>query len=135
MDNEVVLIEVFGIDRERECVHENGGACGGCSGCSSSNSCSGASKCDGNKNMFFMYKELVEYIKNTSVSKQVEIEFVDTDKIDINKYEYLQEALKRKFMLPIVAINQVVRFYGAVPKKLVYKEIEKELNNHYIYES
>lgn len=128
MDNEVVFIEVFGVNRERECVHDNGGSCsGGCSGCSSSASCSGHSTCEGNKNMFLMYKELVDYIKNTDVAKQVEIEFVDTDKIDVEKYDYLQEAFKKKFMLPIVAINETVRFYGGISNKLVYKEVEKEL--------
>ncbi|KOF56473.1 MULTISPECIES: hypothetical protein [Clostridium] len=129
MDNEVVLIEVFGLNRERECVHENGGSCSGCSGCGSSSSCFGHSDCEGNKNMFLMYKELIEYIKNTDLANKIEIEFIDTDKIDIDKYDYLQEAFKKKFMLPIVAINETVRFYGGVPNKLIYKEVEKELDS------
>lgn len=129
MDNEIVLIEVFGLNRERECVHENGGSCSGCNGCESSSSCSGHSSCEGNKNMFLMYKELVDYMENTDLKNKVEIEFVNTDAIDIDKYDYLQEAFKKKFMLPIVAINETVRFYGGVPNKLIYKEIKKELDN------
>lgn len=129
MDNEVVLIEIFGLNRERECVHENTGSCSGCSGCENSSSCSGHSSCEGNKNMFLIYKELVEYMKNTDLASKVEIEFVDTDKIDIDKYDYLKEAFKKKFMLPIVAINEVVRFYGGVPNKLIYKEVKKELDS------
>lgn len=126
MDNEVVLIEIFGLNRERECVHENDSSCDGCSGCESSSSCSGHSSCEGNKNMFLMYKELVEYMKGTDLASKVEIEFVDTDKIEIGRYDYLQEAFKKKFMLPIVAINETVRFYGGVPNKLIYKEVKKE---------
>ncbi|MCD2346952.1 hypothetical protein [Clostridium guangxiense] len=134
MDNEVVLIEVFGLNRERECVHENGDSCSGCSGCGSSSSCSGHSDCEGNKNMFLMYKELIEYIKNTDLANKVEIEFIDTDKIDIDKYDYLQEAFKKKFMLPIVAINETVKFYGGVPSRLIYREVKKELNNSEVVE-
>lgn len=129
MDNEVVLIEIFGLNRERECVHENGGSCGGCSGCEGSSSCSGHSSCQGNKSMFLMYRELAEYMKSTDLASKVEIEFVDTDKLEIDKYDYLQEAFKKKLMLPIVAINETVRFYGGVPSKLIYKEVKKELDS------
>lgn len=137
MDNEVVLIEIFGLNRERECVHENGGSCDGCSGCGNSSSCSGHSHsgCEGNKNMFLMYRELVEYMKGTDLASKVEIEFVDTDKIERDKYDYLQEAFKKKLMLPIVAINETVRFYGGVPNKLIYKEVKKELDSSKTFDS
>lgn len=130
MDNEIVLIEVFGISGERECVHENGGSCTGCSGCNSSSSCKGHSSCEGNKNMFLMYEELIEYMKNTNLSSKVEIEFIDVNEAKIDKYDYLEEAFKKKFILPIVAINEVVKFYGGVPNKLIYKEVEKELRSY-----
>lgn len=133
MDNEVVLIEVFGMKGK---TSKKSTCSGGCSSCSSGcTGCGGSSGCEGctvNKDMFQQYEELVNYIKSTDVAKQAEIEFVDAAGIDIDKYDYMEEALKRRLMLPIVVINGVVRYYGGVSNKLVYREIKKELESQYL---
>ncbi|KHD35476.1 hypothetical protein NL50_13310 [Clostridium acetobutylicum] len=139
MENEVVLVEIFGVKEKASCSgcssKTENSSCSSCSGCSSQGSCEGGCSsggCGNSESMYNQYEAFKEYIAKTDVAANVEVQFIDVSEIDINKYKYVEGAIGKKYMLPVVAINEFIRFHGGMKDRLIYNAIKKELNNIYM---
>ncbi|URZ14247.1 hypothetical protein [Clostridium felsineum] len=136
MENEVILVEVFGVKEEVSCggcpSKSENSSCSNCNTCTKT--CSGgcSSGCGNNKSMYDLYKDFKKYIEKTDVGQSVEVQFIDVKTMDAEQYEYVKKATEKKYMLPVIAINEYIRFYGGMKDKLIYDAIKKELNNQYM---
>ncbi|PJI08424.1 MULTISPECIES: hypothetical protein [Clostridium] len=132
MNNEVVLVEFFGTKDKNSCGGCEGSKkscsnnCGGCGTCHSKKSCCSS------KSMYEQYLNLKKYIKETDISNNVEIQFIDMKKVNLDEYEYIKKAVEKKYTLPIIAINEYIRFYGGMQEDIIYNAIKKELNDVYM---
>lgn len=132
MNNEVVLVEIFGTKDKNSCGEYEGSrklcsnSCGGCETCCSKKSCCSS------KSMYEQYLDLKKYIKKTDISNKVEIQFIDIKKVNLDEYEYIKKAAKKKYALPLISINEYIRFYGGMQENVIYNAIKKELNDIYM---
>lgn len=136
MENEVILVEVFGVKEEVSCggclSKSENSSCSNCNTCTKTCSGGGSSGCGNNKSMYDLYKDFKKYIEKTDVGQSVEVQFIDVKTMDAEQYEYVKKATEKKYMLPVIAINEYIRFYGGMKDKLIYDAIKKELNNQYM---
>lgn len=82
--------------------------------------------------MWEMYSSLVKYIWSGDIKDGVEIKFIDVINDDIDKYPGILDILRKGYVIPLVAINRVVKFYGGIPYEAVYKEVEKIYNQSHL---
>lgn len=142
--NEIIKVKIYGVPKQ---VISSGCACGnkknGC--CSSSTKdkkscCSGEGGCINKRNKCCTgnklsisktvgdaYKELEEFINNSDVKNNTELEFIDIEKIDLEEDQFLRikEIIHRGFEPPIIVVDDIIRYYGGIPNTYIYKDIKE----------
>ncbi|WPC40565.1 hypothetical protein [Clostridium sp. JS66] len=137
--NDKIKVEIFGLKYKElpqgcGCSHKNSSCsgcgsgenknCGGCSG----GGCTKTAEDKKTKNIGEVFEELKEFINDSDVKDNVELEFIDLDKIDIEKkYERVYETINNGFEPPITVIDNIIRYYGGVSAALIYKDVKELL--------
>ena len=103
-----IRVDVFGIKDQ-----PIGGGC----------SCSGG--CGPIKTMGEMYDEFVNFLSNSNLKQPIETKFIDVLMDDLSKYEVIEEAINKGYSIPLTTINGTLKFYGGIPDKVIFSEIEK----------
>lgn len=137
--NDKIKVEIFGfkykeISQGCGCSHKNSSCSGcgsgenkGCGGCSGGG-CTKTNEDKKTKNIGEVFEELKEFINDSDVKGNVELEFIDLDKIDIEKeYERIYETINRGFEAPITVIDNIIRYYGGISAALIYKDVKELL--------
>jgi hypothetical protein len=75
------------------------------------------------------YEDLTTFIKNTDVSANTELEFIDISKTRLEEDSDIKSLIERGFEQPFTVIDGIVRFYGGMSGIPVYKDIKELLNN------
>jgi len=143
--NEIIKVKVYGVKNQ---VISSGCACGnrenGC--CSSStkdkkscfnsgeggctnkaNKCCKDNELNISKTIGDAYKELENFINNSDVKNNAELEFVDIEKINLEEDQFLRikELIDRGFEPPITVVDNIIRYYGGIPNTYIYKDIKE----------
>lgn len=120
-----VLIQIFGIedeiiDRCESCAK----GCSNCSGCISHN-CSNIIKGSTEKNMWQSYEDTVRFIKNSDISENTVMEFIDIKRDGLENYKNIEKLLFEGYSIPLTVIDGIVRYYGGISKELIYKDAKE----------
>jgi len=91
----------------------------------SSCSCGGACSSETEKTMGEMYQDLVKFYQESDLAADVQLKFIDVFEDDLKDYDTPHTMFKTGFSLPLVAVNGVVRFYGAISNSKIYDEVRK----------
>ena len=108
---EKIIVKVFGIKDQSS---------GGNSGCGCSGGCCGSSK-----TMEKMYDEFVSFLSRSNIRQRIDITFVDVLMEDMDRYDYIMDAMNQGYELPLTAINGKVKFYGGISNKMIYDTLRK----------
>lgn len=115
---------------------------GACSGCrkttiaikgkdNSSGGCSNCSGCDKEKTdrltLMEQYHELETFISKSDVFNNVKLSFYDINKINVLDYDNIRILTELDYEAPFVVIDDIVRYYGAISKELIYKDVKELL--------
>lgn len=107
-----VVIEVFGLWDTAPAV-----------GCACGDDC--GPECGTGPTMGEQYQELVAYFQKSDLQNQVDLKFVDILQDDLTNYQYAHQRLERGCLMPLIAINGKMRFFGRVDPALVYEQVKK----------
>ncbi len=108
----MIHIKVFGVKEE---YSSKEGGCGSPSGC------------DISLSIGEQYDYLVEFLEQKHMLKEVDLRFIDVRYIDKSKYIEIKRMLDVGFSIPYVYINEKIRFFGAIPHKAIFEEINELL--------
>lgn len=128
-----INVQVFGIKNDRVdygCSISNKCGCGAhkCGGCINENYESLTDRQKAGKTMGDSFEELVEFIRNSDVGEKTHLEFIDVNKLgEIHPYNDIIDFRDRGFNLPITVVDGIVRYYGGISGKLIYKDIKELL--------
>jgi disulfide oxidoreductase YuzD len=142
--NEIIKVKIYGIKKQLissgcGCSDKKNGCCssskgkksccnsgeGGCA--NKTNKCSTGNSLNISKTVGDSYKELEEFINNSDVKNNTELEFIDIEKIDLEEDEFLRikEIIHRGFEPPIIVVDDIIRYYGGIPNTYIYKDIKE----------
>lgn len=142
--DEIIKVKIYGI---KEQLISSGCGCGdkknGCgsnssgdkkSCCSSEDGCANKRNkcCVGNtlsisKTVGDAYKELKEFINNSDVKNNTELEFIDIEKVNLQEDQFLKikELIDKGFEPPITVVDNIIRYYGGIPNTYIYNDIKE----------
>ena len=103
-----IKVEVFGVKTQA--------AGGGCS-------CDGG--CGPTVTMGEMYSEFETSLKNSPVSDQIDVKFIDVFFDDLDEYKYVIDAMNKGFALPLTSVNGELKFYGGMSGQMIIDMIQK----------
>jgi len=106
----MVQVDVFGIREEAP---------------ASSCSCGGACGSVTEKTMGEMYEDLIRFFQESDLATDVGLHFIDVFEDDLKGYDTPHTMFKNGFALPLVAVNNVVCFYGGISNSKIYDEVRK----------
>jgi hypothetical protein len=111
--------------------HNGGTGCGGCVS-KKGTGCSGCGAANGSGNKITKdtgqyYTELVQFIKNSDVKDNIELEFIELSKINILDYDDIRTLDELGYEAPYVVLDGLVRYYGGISKELIYKDVKELL--------
>ncbi|MDD3519633.1 MAG: hypothetical protein PHU65_00165 [Actinomycetota bacterium] len=72
-----------------------------------------------------LYKELEDFINGSDVKDLTELNFIDIEKADLEKYGNVKKAIDIGYPLPLTLINGEIVFFGDVTGAVLYNEIKK----------
>lgn len=76
------------------------------------------------------FNELVRFLSQSDVAQDVDIKFVDLMVDDPGSYAYMvRKLLNSGFRLPIVMINERIRYTGNIPVYSIYNEVKQITEN------
>lgn len=108
---EKIIVRVFGIKEQSSVGNSDCGCSGGC--------------CGPSKSMGKMYDEFVNFLSRSNLRQRIDIEFIDVLMEDMDRYEYVIDAMKQGLGLPLTSINEKVKFYGGISNKMIYDALRK----------
>lgn len=139
--NEIIKVKIYGVKKQ---LISSGCGCGSkknsyCSSSKGKKSCCNSGEggctnkinkcCKGNTSNTVgdAYKELEEFINNSDVRNNTELEFIDIEKINLEEDKFLRvkEIIHRGFEPPIIVVDDIVRYYGGIPNTYIYKDIKE----------
>lgn len=117
------------------------GSCGGChkegiaikgkneesKGCSNCQGCSGCSGENGKQTLIEQFKDLESFISKSDVASSINLRFHDINKINVLDYDNIRILTEMDYEAPFVVIDDLVRYYGAISKDLIYRDIKELL--------
>lgn len=106
----MIQIEVFGV---KEAFPTKEGGCGSPNGC------------DITLTIGEQYEFLKNFLEKRYVLSKVDLKFIDVRYIDRIKFKDIMKLIDTGFSMPYVFINGKLRFFGAIPEKAIYEEINK----------
>lgn len=129
-----INVQIFGIKNailDYGCSVSNRCGCGGhkCTRCIKEDHESQLNSQKTGKTMRDSFEEVVKFIKNSDVGEKVYIEFIDVNNLgDIHPYNDIIDLRDRGFDLPITVVDGIVRYYGGISGKLIYKDVKELLS-------
>lgn len=118
--DKIIEVKIFGNGNEQM------GSC-----CSKTKGCSCGSKdCGASNTCLQAYKNLESYFNDSKLKENISLNFIEAEGQEIIQNEELRELLKQGYSLPIIMIDDIVRYYGGISNTLVYKDVE-ELMEYY----
>lgn len=133
--NSKIKIEIYGW---RDQQLSSGCGCSGKDCCRKSSSFSGCLRCGNgshrcssnsqtkiSKTVGEGYNELEEFIKDSDISNNAELEFIDVyhNNKEDNNYFRVKEIINKGFEPPITIIDNIIRYYGGISNDLIYKDV------------
>lgn len=144
--DEIIKVKIYGIRNQIislgcSCSNNKSGCCSSsskdkkCCNSSESGCCNKANKCcKGNghnisKTIGEAYKELEEFISNSDVKNNTELEFIEIDKINLEEDQFIRikEVIERGFEPPITVVDDIIRYCGGISNTYIYKDIKELL--------
>lgn len=141
---EIIKVKIYGIkgqsissgcgcgDRKNSCCsssEKNKKSCcsseGGCA--SKRNKCCAGNVLNISKTVGDAYKELKEFINNSDVKNNTELEFIDIEKVNLQEEQFLKinELINKGFEPPITVVDNIIRYYGGIPNIYIYNDIKE----------
>ena len=108
--NDKIKIEVFGI--------KNQPAGGGCN-------CAG--NCGPIQTIDEKYEELAEFLKKKYFSNRLDIEFIEINKENLEKFSEINKLLDEGHYLPLTFINGTLKLHGFIQNETIYDQIIKSI--------
>jgi hypothetical protein len=75
--------------------------------------------------MIEVYRSLVKYIENSRIRDKVVFSFIDVLRDRIEDYPDALDLIRKRYALPYVAVNGVIKFCDRIDYELIYQEAEK----------
>lgn len=97
--NDKVKIDVFGISRDP--------------------------KTGGNAVPLKMYFSLLKYLNSSDVADKVDLHFVDINEPAMANYPAVKSAIQRGTPVPVVSINNSIKYSGSIPYESVYQDVKR----------
>ena len=73
------------------------------------------------------YFSLVRYLEGSDIAGKVDLHFIDITKTAMTNYPAVQRKLQEGRQIPIVVIDEVVKYYSIIPYEKVYQDIKRIL--------
>lgn len=145
--NEKIKVQIYGYWDQLLGSKDSSKGCGGCSSGHEDGGCGGCgskqgislisenkSSCGGcgsktSKTTGQHYTDLLDFIKNSSIKNNVDIEFFDLNKINILDYDNIRTLDEFGYEGPFVVIGDIVRYYGGISPELIYEDVKELLQD------
>ena len=109
--NDKVKIEVFGIKNQPA----NGGCC----------SCGG--NCGPVQTIGEQYEELVEFLEKKYFSNRLDLEFIEINKENLEKFSEINKLLEEGYYLPLTFINGTLKLHAFISNETIFDQIIKSI--------
>jgi len=113
-----IEIYVYGIGNDilGSCSSKKDGCCRNCKG-SSCGDCHSSTRC------FQAFENLDSFLKASDVHDKISLNFIEVDSKAMIEHEEIREIIKEGYSLPVIIIDDIVRYYGGISNKLVYSDV------------
>lgn len=144
--NEKIKVKIYGVkmqpissgcgcgSKESSCCNTSKGKKSCCNsgegGCANkTNKCCSGGALNISKTVEDLYKELEEFINNSDVKNDVELEFIDLEKINLEEEQFyrIKEILDKGFEPPITVVDDIIRYYGGISNAYIYNDVKELL--------
>ncbi|MBC2581002.1 hypothetical protein [Clostridium sp. DJ247] len=105
--------------------------CSKCSGHKCASAVSNSSCCSNSNNktcetMEEGFYEFKNSLLSSDIKNNIVVEFIDIESLEFqSNYTRVHELIDKGFDLPIIVIDQIIRYYGGISAMLVYKDVKE----------
>lgn len=124
---DIIKVNIYG-EKNKKII---GGCCSnkntGCNSCSKK---SGCNNCNAEtKTIMDSYTSLNDFLNLTDVYGKVDLNFIELNDTGFETEEKnrVLDVIERGFDAPITVIDGIIRYYGGISNKLVYKDVKELL--------
>ncbi|MBV4416594.1 MAG: hypothetical protein LKF87_00080 [Clostridium tyrobutyricum] len=124
---DIIKVNIYG-EKNKEII---GGCCSnkdtGCNSCSSKSGCSNCNT--ETRTIIDAYRSLNDFLNLTDVCGKVNVNFIELDdnRFETDEKDRVLDVIDRGFDAPITVIDGIIRYYGGISNKLVYKDVKELL--------